>query len=105
MTMKVEYLSATWTRESSMIIMEVHTACCVMWMSCLINYTFEQYGRNMTFVNMKYFIYFPSWFRPCQEEEEEEEEEEGSELISLDGGSIRDRTTTAAENIPKLHKP
>lgn len=34
-----------------------------------------------------------------------DEERDSSELISLDGGATRDRTNTAAENIPKLQKP
>jgi hypothetical protein len=34
-----------------------------------------------------------------------DEDKEGSELISLDGGPSRDRTSTAADNIPRLQKP
>lgn len=34
-----------------------------------------------------------------------DEDKEESELINLDGGNTRDRTTTAADNVPKLQKP
>lgn len=35
----------------------------------------------------------------------DEDKEGGSELISLDNSSTRDRTNTAAEKVPKLQKP
>ncbi len=34
-----------------------------------------------------------------------DEDRNDNELITLDGSSNRDRTNTAAENIPKLNRP